>query len=85
MISFTVDGETFTGNEGDTIASALYANGKRSWRLGKAGDYRGLFCGIGICYDCLVKVDGMSWSRACQVEIHPGMCVETNLQGEGHL
>lgn len=82
-ITFTVDGDLIVGIEGDTIASALYACGKRVWRRSRAGDPRGLLCGIGICFDCLVKVDGVWNVRACQTEIHEGMHVETGIDHPG--
>jgi aerobic-type carbon monoxide dehydrogenase small subunit (CoxS/CutS family) len=37
---------------------------------------RGLFCGIGVCFDCLVIVDGVSNQRACLIEAKPGMKVQ---------
>jgi len=45
--------------------------GMRSWRTTPRGDRpRGLFCGIGICYDCLLTVDGQANQRACLVPVH---------------
>ncbi len=78
-ISFFVDGETIQAFPGDTIASALYAHGKRAWRVSRSGDQRGLFCGIGLCFDCLVTVDGRSNQRACVTTVAEGMQVATNL------
>ncbi len=81
-ISFFVDGEIVQAFPGDTIASALYANGKRAWRVSRSGDHRGLFCGIGLCFDCLVTVDGKSNQRACVTTVTHGMQVTTNLANE---
>jgi predicted molibdopterin-dependent oxidoreductase YjgC len=78
-ISFILDGQAIEAYEGDTIASALYALGKRSWRRSRSGEQRGLLCGIGHCYDCLVTVDGMPDVRACQMLVRQGMVVTTNL------
>jgi predicted molibdopterin-dependent oxidoreductase YjgC len=80
-IPFTFDGEAMTALPGDTIAAALYAAGVRAWRRSRAGDNRGLFCGIGVCFDCLVTVNGLPDQRACQTLVFPGMVVETNLKG----
>jgi predicted molibdopterin-dependent oxidoreductase YjgC len=79
IIRFTLDGQAFEAYEGDTIASALYASGKRSWRRSRSGEERGLLCGIGHCFDCLVTVDGMPDVRACQTQVRQGMVVITNL------
>ena len=83
-ISLIVDGEPIPAYPGDTIASALYAQGKRAWRVSRAGDQRGLFCGIGLCFDCLVTVDGKPNQRACITLVAQGMRVTTNLEGERH-
>lgn len=83
VLSFTVDGAPCTAYPGDTIAAALYAAGIRAWRRSRQGDLRGLFCGIGVCYDCLVMVDGVPNRRACQIEVREGMAVQTNLGDEG--
>jgi len=77
-VSFTVDGQPYSAFEGDTIAAALYAAGVRAWRRSRAGDARGVLCGIGYCFDCLVTVDGMPDLRACQTVVKPGMVVTTN-------
>jgi predicted molibdopterin-dependent oxidoreductase YjgC len=81
-ISIIVDGEELQALPGDTIASALYAQGKRAWRVSRSGDARGLFCGIGLCFDCLVTVDGKPNQRACVTPVAQGMQVATNLAGE---
>jgi predicted molibdopterin-dependent oxidoreductase YjgC len=66
-IRLTVDGVEITGRDGQTIAGAMMAAGLRSWRT-TARDRRprGLFCGIGVCFDCLVTVNGVRDVRACQ-------------------
>jgi predicted molibdopterin-dependent oxidoreductase YjgC len=81
VVTFTVDGDVCVAHPGDTIAAALYATGRRAWRRSRAGDLRGLFCGIGICFECLVTVDGAPDQRACQVEVREGMAVRTDLGG----
>jgi len=81
-VTFSLDGEPYFGFKGDTLAAALYAQGKRSWRTSRAGDARGVLCGMGICYDCQVIVNGMWGVRACQIEIQEGMQVETSMKDE---
>nr|BFE80274.1 hypothetical protein GCM10020093_028750 [Planobispora longispora] len=54
-----VDGGTVPVIPGQTIGAALYGAGIRSWRTTRSGGRpRGLFCGIGVCFDCLVTVNG---------------------------
>jgi predicted molibdopterin-dependent oxidoreductase YjgC len=79
VITFSFDGVQMSAYAGDTIASALYASGKRSWRKSRAGDERGLLCGMGICFDCVLSVDGVSNVRACQTLVRDGMVVVSNM------
>lgn len=66
-VRITVDGESVEGIEGQSIAGVLLGSGRISWReAAVAGKPRGLFCGIGVCFDCLVTVDGVPDVRACQ-------------------
>ncbi|WP_214107377.1 (2Fe-2S)-binding protein [Acrocarpospora catenulata] len=66
-------GRTIPAAPGQTIAAALYAAGVRSWRTTRfEGRPRGLFCGIGVCFDCLVIVNGTENLRACLTEARPG-------------
>jgi thioredoxin reductase len=63
---------------GQTVAGALWAAGVRSWRTTRvAGAPRGLFCGIGACFDCLATIDGVPGQRACLAEARPGMRVSS--------
>ena len=48
-----------------------------AWRSTRKGARpRGLFCGIGVCFDCLLTVDGEANQRACLVEVRDGMQIE---------
>ena len=76
-----VDGEALSARAGETIAAALVAAGIRSWRTSRQGQPRGLLCGMGICYDCLLTVDGRSNVRACQELVAEGQQIETGRVG----
>ena len=77
-ISFTFNGEAFTCESGQSIAAALMAADHRDLRTTRFGnDARSIFCGIGICFDCVVTIDGVANQRACLVEAKPGMKVES--------
>lgn len=69
------DGRDLEGRAGQTIAGVLLGAGHRSWRTA-AGAERGIFCGIGICQDCVVTVNGVEGVRACQRAAHDGDVVE---------
>ena len=77
-VTITVDGLPIQTFQGETVAAALLANGQRAWRRTEKGELRGLFCGMGICFDCLVTVNGVSNVRACLTPVADGMIVETD-------
>ncbi len=84
MSAFSFDGRPVEFVEGQTVGAALVDAGIYSWRVTRRhGSPRGLFCGIGVCYDCLVGVDGAPNQRACQVPAAHGMTVTTQT-GTGH-
>lgn len=72
-IAISVDGRAVNCRDGETIAAALIGAGEIAWRTTRrAGEARGLFCGIGVCFDCLVMVNGEGPVRACLVPAEPG-------------
>ncbi|MDG2409768.1 MAG: (2Fe-2S)-binding protein [Pirellulales bacterium] len=77
-ITFTFDGQSIEAFEGETIAAALLAGGVRTLRETKLkGEPRGLFCNMGICFDCLVEVDGNANQRACQHPVTDGLKIKS--------
>lgn len=85
-ISFTFDGKKYTGYEGDTIASALLANGIRKLRVHEqSGTPRGIYCNIGHCFECRVSVDQKPDIRACLTEIKENMVIESGKQQDSPL
>lgn len=81
-LRITVDGEPVDGVAGQTIAGVLLASGRRTWRSGPSGAPRGVFCGIGACFDCLVTVNGVRDVRACRRRAHDGDAVATQSRAE---
>ncbi|HEY0719162.1 MAG TPA: (2Fe-2S)-binding protein [Streptosporangiaceae bacterium] len=78
-VSFSFDGAPMTAEPGQTVGAALLAAGIRSWRRTRGGGRpRGLFCGIGSCFDCLVDVNGDRAVRACLVQVRQGDEVRTS-------
>lgn len=66
-IRVRVDGRDVPAVRGQTVAGLLLEHGRASWRTTRGqGRPRGIFCGIGVCYDCLVVVNGTPDVRACQ-------------------
>lgn len=78
VVSFTFDGKTYQGYEGDTIASALMAHGIRQLRVHEqSGNPRGIYCNIGHCFECRVTVNGESGIRACLTPIQADMDIKS--------
>lgn len=77
-VRFSFDGAAMDAPRGMTIGGALLVNGVRSWRLTRSdGRPRGVFCAIGVCFDCLVDVGGQGTVRACLVPVRNGDEVRT--------
>lgn len=76
-VRFTCDGREVQANAGATIAAALWVAGVRTLRRSRAlGAPRGLYCAMGACFECLVRVDGRE-VRACMTPVRDGLVVET--------
>jgi D-hydroxyproline dehydrogenase subunit gamma len=77
-LPFTVDGRPATGRAGDTVAAALLAAGVEACRVTPvSGAPRGPYCLMGVCFECLVTIDGIGNRQSCLVPLAAGMRVET--------
>ncbi len=66
-LEVTLDGERYAGLTGQTLAGVLLGSGRLSWRTTSTGESpRGVFCGIGVCFDCIAEVNGERDVRLCQ-------------------
>lgn len=82
--TFDLDGGPVPFVPGQTVGAALVAAGRPSWRTTRReARTRGIFCGIGVCFDCLVTVDGAPNQRACQVLAADDLDVRTQ-EATGH-
>ena len=78
LVSFTYDGRTLQGYEGEPVAMALKAAGVMVHRYtAKRHEPRGIFCAIGRCTDCVMVVDGVPNVRTCMTPLAEGMEVQT--------
>ena len=76
-IELRIDGRPATVAPGTTVAAALWNAGVFRCRTSLSGEPRGPVCGMGICFECRVTVDGLQDQRACLMTCAPGMVVET--------
>jgi sarcosine oxidase subunit alpha len=80
-VSIRVDGRPVAAFSGETVFAALLAAGILVLRhplKGRTETARGGFCGMGLCQECRVTVDGMPDRRACMTEVREGMEVLTD-------
>ncbi|MCR9156786.1 MAG: (2Fe-2S)-binding protein [Rhodobacteraceae bacterium] len=74
---FYFGGERVKAYEGDSIAAALLAAGHTIFRRTPvSGTTRGPLCMMGVCFDCLVQIDGIGNQQACMHAVRDGMVVE---------
>jgi hypothetical protein len=73
---FYFEGRPLACAVGEPLAAALLRAGIVTFRRNRGAEPRGLFCGIGICHDCLVRVNGRPNVRACVAEALPGLQVQ---------
>ena len=75
-VAFTVDGLAAEARRGDTLLTAILADGLGHLRTSEFGDGpRAGFCWMGACQDCWVVVEGRGVVRACTTLVEPGMKV----------
>lgn len=76
QFTLSVDGTAVVVSAGSTVAIAV-ALARRACRTSVSGELRAPLCGMGICFECRVTIDGQPHSRSCQIPCEPGMIVST--------
>ena len=78
QVQIFVDGIAVAAREGDTVSAALLASGRDVRRLtAVSGAPRLPYCMMGVCFDCLVTIDGVVNRQGCMVRVREGMRIET--------
>jgi len=78
-IPIRYDGQPIEAIEGETVAAALTAAGRMQLRHTRGGERRGLYCGMGACFDCLVTIDGRASQRACLAKVEAGQDIRSQM------
>ena len=79
-VTLAVDGKPVSAREGDTVAAALLAAGIDHCRTTPvSGAPRAPYCLMGVCFECLVTIDGVGSRQGCLIPVRTGMKVETQL------
>jgi predicted molibdopterin-dependent oxidoreductase YjgC len=78
-IKININGKETTACIGDTVLASLVASGYKILKISrKLNENRGPVCGMGVCYECQVTINGIPNQRACMTEIEEAMMVLTN-------
>ena len=72
-----IEGEAYEARAGDSVAAALLAAGRTHCRTtAVTGAQRAPYCMMGVCFDCLVTIDGVGNRQGCLVPVHEGMRID---------
>ncbi|MEO8624452.1 MAG: (2Fe-2S)-binding protein [bacterium] len=77
MVTIIANGKAVRAPAGISVAAALMNSGVSAFRHSVEGVDRGPLCGMGICYECRVTIDGVPHRRACLVTVAEGLRVNT--------
>ncbi len=76
-IALTINALAISVEQGTTVAAAIALAGHASTRRSVTGMPRAPVCGMGVCQECRVNIDGREHQLACQTLCAPGMEVVT--------
>lgn len=77
-VTVVVNGVSVTMPAGSMVAAAILKTGMSGFRRSATGELRGPLCGMGICFECRVTIDGEQHCRSCQTGCRDGMDVRTD-------
>ena len=77
LITLTINKAVISVDEGTTVAAVISNSGVKAFRISVSGEPRGPVCGMGICFECRVTIDGVAHQRSCSVIAADGMEVVT--------
>lgn len=83
-LSVVIDGESVLAQPGDTVAAVMLSNSGGAMRHTDTGSPRSAYCMMGVCFECLVEVDGCANTQACMVTVQEGMVIKPQ-SGLRHL
>lgn len=85
QVTIEFEGEPLAARRGDSVAAALLAADQWTFRTTPVnGKARGPFCMMGVCFDCLVEIDGIANCQACMISVRDGMRIKRQ-QGAGDI
>jgi predicted molibdopterin-dependent oxidoreductase YjgC len=82
QVSIRINGVPISVPAGTIVAAAIARAGLATFHRSVLGQSRGPLCGMGICMECRVTINGRPHCRSCQILCHPNMDVQTELEGQ---
>jgi len=76
-VAIQVNGRAFNIAKGVSVAAALFLAGESAFRTSVTGEPRAALCGMGICFECRVTINGQSHCRSCQILVDEGMVISS--------
>jgi D-hydroxyproline dehydrogenase subunit gamma len=76
-VRLSVNGREVLMPPHSTVAAAILAAGESTFRLSVTGAPRGPLCGMGVCMECRVQINGVPHQKSCQILCHNEMEVVT--------
>ena len=80
FVTIMINGIAVEMPVGSMVSAAILKTGTHAFRCSVTGEPRGPLCGMGICFECRVTIDGERHSRSCQTVCRNGMDVRTEPQ-----
>jgi sarcosine oxidase subunit alpha len=78
LIKLIINNRVIQVEDGTTVAAAILNVGETAFRRSVSGELRGPLCGMGICFECRVTIDGVAHQRSCNVPARNGMEIVTD-------
>lgn len=79
MITLQINNQEISVAEGSTVATAIFASDAQNFRRSVSGEPRFPLCGMGVCFECRVTINGVKHQRSCQILAENGMVVNCEL------
>ncbi|MCB1757585.1 MAG: (2Fe-2S)-binding protein [Gammaproteobacteria bacterium] len=76
LVSVVIDGKTVQVPAGETVAAAVLATGGTMREHPVSGRPRSAYCMMGVCFECLMRIDGLANRQACMTRVREGMRIE---------
>jgi D-hydroxyproline dehydrogenase subunit gamma len=78
MIQLIINNQEISVIEGSTVVTAIFASDAENFRRSVSGEPRFPLCGMGVCFECRVTINGVKHQRSCQILAESGMLIETD-------